>query len=204
MSVLRQMFSPNQAEVWRQLAEQTGGEFSEEGFFSRKRVTVEVKEWTVTLDTFSVSNGKNSTTYTRMRALYVNKDNLRFTIYRSNLFFELGKKLGMQDIEIGDPQFDRDFIIKGNNPEKIRKLLSYPRLRELIAVQPRISFQVKDDEGWFGSSFPEGVDELYFQVPGVMKDIERLKNLFTLFALTLNYLCHIGSAYENDPQITLK
>jgi len=31
---------------------------------------------------------------------------------------------------------------------------------------------VKDDEGWFGRSFPEGVDELYFQVPGVINSME--------------------------------
>lgn len=63
---------------------------------------------------------------------------------------------------------------------------------------------MKDDEGWFGATFPEGVDELYFQVLGVIRDLDRLKSLFDLFAEILNELCHIGSAYENDPNITLK
>ena len=43
---------------------------------------------------------------------------------------------------------------------------------------------VKDDEGWFGTSFPEGVDELFFRVGGVIKDVERLKSLYDLFAET--------------------
>ena len=38
---------------------------------------------------------------------------------------------------------------------------------------------MKDDEGWFSTSFPEGVDELYFQVVGVIKDVEQLKSLYS-------------------------
>lgn len=204
MSLLRDIFGPSQKEIWQQLANQIGGIFSDAGFFGKRKVLVRVKQWTITLDTYTVSNGKTSTTYTRIRAPYVNPDNFRFSIYRSNVFYEIAKKFGMQDVEIGDSKFDQDFIIKGNNVEKIRRLLSFPNLRELIAAQPRIYFQVKDDEGWFGTHFPEGVDELSFHVHGVIKDIEQLKSLFTLFAVTLNYLCHIGSAYEDDPQIQLK
>ncbi|HEV3003315.1 MAG TPA: hypothetical protein VGX78_02595, partial [Pirellulales bacterium] len=62
---------------------------------------------------------------------------------------------------------------------------------------------VRDDEGWFKARFPAGVDELYFGVGGVVKDAERLKSLYELFAEVLNHLCHIGSAYENDPGIAL-
>ncbi|HBO44212.1 MAG TPA: DUF3137 domain-containing protein, partial [Planctomycetaceae bacterium] len=51
--------------------------------------------------------------------------------------------------------------------------------------------------------FPEGVDELWFQVIGVITDIDRLKSLYYLFAETLNHLCHIGSAYEDDPKLEL-
>jgi hypothetical protein len=77
------------------------------------------------------------------------------------------------------------------------------KIRALTQQQPSISLEVKDDEGWFGADFPEGVDELLFQVVGVITDVERLKSLYELFSETLNHLCHIGSAYENDPQIKL-
>jgi hypothetical protein len=51
---------------------------------------------------------------------------------------------------------------------------------------------VKDDEGWFGTKFPDGVDELHFAVAGVIKDIDRLKGLYDLFAETLDELCPPG------------
>jgi hypothetical protein len=130
-------------------------------------------------------------------------DGFRFTIYRKNLFSGLGKFLGMQDIEIGDPEFDREFIIKSNFETKAIVFFSNEKIRRLIQAQPSIRLEVKDGEGWFGATFPEGVDELYFQVTGVIKDLERLKSLYALFSEVLHHLCHIGSAYENDPHISL-
>jgi len=203
MGILRQIFGPSQDEVWKQLCAEIGAEFVESGFWKGNKVQARVGEWTVTLDTYTVSTGKSHVTYTRIRAPYVNKDGFRFTIYRRGLFSDLGKLLGMQDIEIGDPEFDRDFIIKGNDESRVLALFGNPRIRQLIQAQPSIHLQVKDDEGWFSVRFPEGVDELYFRVSGVIKDVERLKALYALFAETLNHLCHIGSAYENDPNLAL-
>ena len=60
------------------------------------------------------------------------------------------------------------------------------------------------DEGWFGTDFPDGVDELHFLVSGVIKDIAHLKSLFDLFAVTLDQLCRMGSAYKRDPGVHLK
>ena len=73
----------------------------------------------------------------------------------------------------------------------------------MIQAQPTIRLDVKDSEGWFGPKFPEDVDELHFQAVGVIKDVERLKSLFDLFAAVLDRLCKIGSAYKREPGVTL-
>lgn len=203
MGLLRQLFGPSQAEVWRRLAEETGADFVAGGFWRGAKVIVRVQEWTLTLDTFTVSSGKNSTTYTRLRAPYVHKDGFRFRIYRKSIFTGLGKLFGMQDLEVGYPEFDEAFVIQGNHAAKLKQLLSHEPLRRLIAGQPNFHVQVKDDEGWFGTEFPNGVDELYFAVAGVIKDVDRLKSLFHIFALILHLLCHLDSAYEDDPAIRL-
>jgi hypothetical protein len=203
MGVLRQLFGPSQEEIWRQLCDEMQARYVDGGLWKGAKVQADHGQWTITLDTFTVSNGKTSTTYTRLRAPYVNKDNFRFTIYRAGFFTELGKLLGMQDVEVGYPEFDEAFVIKGNDEMKLRALFANPRIRQLIERQPTIHLTVKDDEGWFGGTFPDGVDELCFCVLGVIKDLERLKLLFDLFAETLNHLCRIGSAYEDDPQLEL-
>jgi hypothetical protein len=196
-------FGPSKDEVWRQLSQEMGAEFIDGGFWKGSKVQVHVKPWTITLDTYSESSGESSVTYTRMRAPYINPEGFRFTIYRKGIFSALGKLLGMQDIEVGDPDFDEAFIIKGNDESKVVSLFSDTRIRRLIQDQPKIRLDVKDSEGWFGPTFPEDVDEVRFQIAGVIKDIERLKALFELFAAVLDQLCRIGSAYKQEPGITL-
>ena len=190
--------------MWRKLCHETGGEYEDGGFWKGDKVHVKVKDWTVTLDTYTVSNGQHSTTYTRLRAPFINKDGFHFCIYRKSFFSGMGKMLGMQDITVGHPRFDEDFIIKSNNERKVKQLFDHRELRTMIMSHPRFRLQIKDDEGWFGSEFPEGVDALYYTVSGVNKDVEQLKSLFQIFGLTLHLLCHLDSAYEDDPQVVLK
>jgi hypothetical protein len=53
------------------------------------------------------------------------------------------------------------------------------------------------------SKFPQDVDELHFQVVGVIKDVDRLKSLFDLFAAVLDQLCRMGSVYKQEAGIEL-
>ncbi len=196
-------FGPSKDEVWRQLSQEIGAEFVEGGLWKGNKVQVYVKPWTITLDTYTVNTQHSHVTYTRMRAPYINPEGFRFTVYRKGFFSDLGKFLGMQDIEVGDPEFDESFIIKGNDETKVHDLFANSKVRQMIQAQPKIRLDVKDSEGWFGPKFPENVDELCFQVVGVIKDVERLKALFDLFATVLDQLCRIGSAYKQEPGITL-
>ena len=196
-------FGPSKDEVWRELSQEIGAEFVEGGFWKGNKVQVHVEPWTITLDTYTVHTQHSHVTYTRMRAPYVNPEGFRFTIYRKGFFSDLGKLLGMQDIEVGDPDFDEAFIIKGNDEFKVVDLFANRQIRQLIQDQPTIRLDVKDSEGWFGPRFPEDADELHFQVVGVIKDLERLKGLFDLFAAVLDQLCRIGSAYKQEPGVTL-
>src|ERR1017187_4777760 len=171
-------FGPNKEEVWQQLCQEIGAEFVEGGLWKGSKVQALVGPGTVTLGTHTVSSENSHVTYTRMRAPYINPEGFRFTIYRKGVFSGLGKMLGMQDIEVGDPEFDEAFIIQGNNESRAQNLFGDIRLRALVQAQPAIRLEVKDSEGWFGPKFPENVDELHFLVVGVITDVERLKSLF--------------------------
>jgi hypothetical protein len=203
MNTLRKLFGPSKEEIWRQLCAETGADYVEGGFWKRAKVQATHKEWIVTLDTYAVSTGKTTMVFTRLRAPYVNPDQFRFTIYRHGLFSEIASWLGMQDVKVGFEDFDRDFVIKGTDEGKLRALFGNPKLRELVVAQPEIHLTVKDNDGGWGADFPPDTDELCFHVQGVIKDVERLKLLFALFAETLDQLCRIGSAYEQAPNVKL-
>jgi hypothetical protein len=204
MSFLAGMFGPSREEVWKELCGEIGADFIDGGFWKGDKVQAHVKGWTVTLDVYTVSTGHNTMTFTRMRAPFVSQDSLRFRIYRKSLFSGLGKMLGMQDIEVGySSQFDDDFIVQGNDETKIKALFANPEIRRLIEEQPQIRLELKDDEGFYCSRFPDGVDELYFQATGVIRDVERLKKLFDLFAEVLEEMHRLGYASDADPGVKL-
>lgn len=167
-------------QVWEQFAQEIGGDFIK-SFWGRDKVVARMKEGTLTLDSYWVGSEHGGRTYTRMTASYGNPEGFGFTLYRRGLLSGLGKLLGMQDIEIGDPEFDRDFIIKGDDATKIRALLAHSRIRPLIQAQPAILFQAK--HRFFGAT-----NELYFEAPEEILDLERLKSLYELFVETLQHL----------------
>ena len=204
MSLLRSIFGPSKDEIWSQIATDIGGEYVDGGFWKSGVLRYQHGEWELLLDTYTVNSGDNHhTTYTRMRAPFVNKDGLYFKIYREGFFSGIGKFFGMQDLNIGDRYFDDSFVIKGNDPDKLKRLLADEQLKQLMDVQPRIGLEIRDDEGWFGQHFPDGVDQLCFTCVGVLKDKTHLRALFLLFSLLLERLVQIDSAYEDDPGVRL-
>ena len=203
MSALKSLFGPSQKEIWRQLSREVDGQFHAGGFFASSAVQARTDDWIITLDTYTVSTGTASQTYTRIRAPYFNPEGFRFEIYRAGFFTELWKAMGMQDIEVGHPRFDRDFVIKGTAAGRVRRLFDNARIRRLIDAQPRIHLSVKAHEGVF-SKFPAGVDELHSQAAGTIKDLPQLRMLFELFAEVLQQVCHEGKAYEDDVRIHIR
>ena len=67
--------------------------------------------------------------------------------------------------------------------KKLKLFLADPKMKELIQGQPKIHLEIRDDEGWFGADFPEGVDELYFECVGVIEETERATKVFVRFIL---------------------
>jgi hypothetical protein len=194
----RELFGPVREDIWRQLAAEIGASFVEGGFWKGDKVEASHGQWRITLE--NVLYGK--TPATLLRAPYVNPDGFRFRVYRKQIFSELGKMLGMQDVEVGQPDLDRDFVIQGTDEGKLRRLFGNARIRELIAAQPEIHFTVNEAPGIFTRDLfaevpPEDVNTLDFLTGGVIKDKERLRLLFDLFAETLDELCRMGSAYKD-------
>lgn len=203
MGVLREIFGPSKKEIWSQIAVDIDGEFLDRGFWKTDVVVYQHREWQLVLDSFFRSTGKSQIPYTRMRAPFINKDRLYLKMYRETFFSSIGKAFGMQDITIGDEYFDRKFVIQGNKEEKIKHLLYEPKLKQLFDIQPKVYVEIKNDDGLFGTSFPAGVDQLYFECLGIIKDLKNLYHLFELFSLLLERLVKIDSAYEDDPNVSL-
>jgi hypothetical protein len=183
--------------IWRSLAEQLGGRFTAETLHSHSRIDLRVDHWRVTVDVLA---GRRSH-FTRVRAPYVNPTGFRFRLVQSSLRSELAAFMG-QDVQVGDPAFDAAFVVQGSDEARVRKLLT-PDLRARLLAHPYHSLEVKPDEGWFGATFPDGVDELYLAVPEVVVDEQAIRDVFELFGSTLQRLCEIGAATPEAARVRL-
>jgi hypothetical protein len=197
-------FGPGKREIWQEVARRTGGVFVPGGFWKDDRVQVPIEPWTITLDTYTVSAGQHShITYTRIRAPYLNPDAFRFKIYRKSLFSELGKLFGMQDIPVEDPRIVEKFVVKGNDEIRVRELLADASLCDLVVTVLKGRLEVRDKEGWFQATYPPDADLLYYQVQGVLRDLDQLLGLVDLFAVCLDRLDQIGAAVRDDPGVAI-
>lgn len=194
MSFFRELFGPSRDEVWGKLATELEGRHTPGGWFTGSKVEVDVGPWTVTLDTFVVRTGKSSKTYTRLRAPYENPGGFRFNVSPENFLSGIGRFFGMQDLEIGVPEFDADWVVQGTDHARLRNLFADPEIRSLLGAAGGVSFRVRGDEGWFSRRHPEGIDMLELTTRGVVKDEARLKLFFALFAATLDRLVEVGDA----------
>ena len=181
MTFLQRLFGPSRETIWRQLAEEIDAIYVDE--WRGDRVVASHDGWRVTLDT--EHNPATKVSDTRMRARFSNPSDFRFTIYRKGLLSGLATHLGMQDVEVGHEAFDREFVIKGNDEHRLKRLFGNARIRALLEAQPAVHFAVVEP-GWFDGEKEEGKDWLVFTVSGVLKDQARLKGLFDLFAETLD------------------
>lgn len=197
MSLIHKIFGPFKKDVWLQLAKDYDGIYREGSWGESDKVCVYIEPWEIILDTFTRKSGKHSKTYTRIRAPFRNTDEFYFKIYHEYFFHKAAKYFGMQDIQIGDEEFDKLFIIKGNDEFKIQWMLDNQGVKDLLYQIKNVHFEIRGDEGVFShSTYKQGADELYFSIGKVIKDIDELKRIFDLFALILNKITELDSGYS--------
>jgi hypothetical protein len=205
MTFFGKLLGSSQREIWERLCEESGAEYSPGGFLRRPRVRKRVKNWTVTLDAQGHSVRGTTITMTRLQVPFVSTDRFRFAIQRKSVRGMLGKPIGRYYITCGHPDFDVDFWINSRDESKARALLDDQKYRRMFQAQPRVWLKVKNNAGWFGPKFPDNVDLLVFVETDIkpMTDVARLKSIFELMGATLELLCRIGSATDDDPGVVI-
>jgi hypothetical protein len=162
---------------------------------------VRYKNWCVTLDTNVVPAA--AAVVTRMRAPYASRGAFRFKLQRRDLLDALARRLRIHTSETGQSDFDRTFVVRSGDEDKVRLLFEDSSIRRLIQSQPSINLEARGDDGPFGAALPEGVDGLVLRAPGFLTDAAQLRKLFALFALILDRLCAMDSACADEPGVSL-
>lgn len=151
------------ARVWKMFAEERG--LSEDDTialsFSGENEGLPFK-----LDAYTVRTGETHKTYTRMR-VFLPDPPKGLHVYQETKMSRLGKALGAQDIEFYDPEFDKNFVVKGENPEEVRRYLTQERRHTLMQyVKDAGPIEIKDGA-------------VILERSGLIGDIPELERLFS-------------------------
>lgn len=108
--------------VWQQLATRYDGSCTPGGLFGYPSVRFTYGDTSVLVDTYS-TGGRNPARYTQIH-FYWPDTQFRLEVYPEGVFARIRKFFGMEDIQIGSADFDRQYIINGSDPSEVRTFLS--------------------------------------------------------------------------------
>jgi hypothetical protein len=131
-------------EAWQAVALRTGGELHPPAgpWYRRTSTTIEaeVAGIRVVLDTYAVTVGQTTMTYTRASA--DGPAGRRFQVTKRHALSDLGRALGAQDVELGEHLYDRTFVVKTDDPAWLQaKLPKLARERHLQRPEVHLSLE---------------------------------------------------------------
>ncbi len=131
--------------AWQSAAEMLRFSFEPGTMRSGPAIAGMIEDHPADVHSYTKSSGKNSNRYTRYTVEFP-PIGIGLQLYRQAGLGQFLKILGTQDIVVGEPTFDEAFIVKANDPQGARALLTPGRtmaLNQLLSVHPDVV--VKDD-----------------------------------------------------------
>lgn len=182
-------FGKNYEPIWREFAKEKNGTYLQGG---EDKVAVVCKNHTILLDHYvhytTVGSNTYQKEYTRGIVEFRSPDKLKLRLTSQDLVDNIGKLFGAQDILVGDKQFDKQFMIKGNDEYKIQLLFSDHSIKKLLSELKVVRLEITDGEGLFDEKVQEGNSMLYFLSEEKVKNVQQLNKIYQLFAELLDAL----------------
>ena len=134
-------------QTWSEVAQRLNLSFEEGGWTSNRQMSGRIDGVIIMAHIFSRGSGKSRRTYTGYRADvgYNLPSGLR--MHKQGVFTSVAKFFGSQDIEISDPEFDDNVVIKGIDPVAISAFLTADRKAKILSLMHQFSECEIDHEG---------------------------------------------------------
>jgi hypothetical protein len=168
-------------EIWKTIAEQLAAknntlDYTAQFVTGDKSVTLDID-----IDpNRSDDSDKPVTTFTTPLTEEVS---FRFRIEKQGLKHTIGKLFGMQDVIVGQPEFDKKFLIQSNDVEKVKQLFSDPAVSAALMEEPVADFEIREHRIGANREVILGLD-----LEGIITDAQKLQKLFQPFKIVLSHL----------------
>ena len=134
-------------EAWREFATSRGYAWKDgSGPWYRRpsdSIDATVEGASVKLDTYVVSSGKHSVTYTRVACTLRSAPRAKIHVGRRSFLTVIAERFGWRAVPMGDPTFDRTMAVRSKDAESARRTLDESVRARLLGI-PRV-VEVKID-----------------------------------------------------------
>ena len=183
--------------VWQQFSLENDGKFIVGQFDKLDAVAIIYRSHNVIFDRYILYQvvGERSfdTEFTRIRLECKTPNDLRFRLTTQSIVDAISKLFAAQDVQIGDRDFDRRFLVKGNDEFTIQRIFSDHNLRRLMLEQSDVVLHLLDSEGVFNEPIGKGNAMLYFISEAVVRKKEQLDSLLKMFKTLVDQLTKTNS-----------
>lgn len=179
--------------VWRDFADSKGGKITSDSSKENDPIIkIEVPvEGTRAWITFvpATLKGKSRGTGTSASLVYPPSEDFAFSIRTEKGVDQIGKALGMQDIQLGDHDFDSRFLIQGTDVGKVRNLFADMHLRDLILNNGPSELRLHQ-EGDINSEHkvPAGKHAVVYNSERMLDKFEQLDDVYKVLASVVHRL----------------
>lgn len=199
--------------VWRDFADSKGGKVvsdssKENDPIVKIIVPVEGTNAQITIVP-STLKGKSRGSGTSASLSYSPKEDFVFSIRTEKGVDQIGKALGMQDIQLGDHDFDSRFLIQGTDQGKVRNLFADMKLRDLILENGPSELRLHVEAGDVGAEhkIAAGKHAVLYSNEKLLDKFEQLEAVFQVLASVVHRLGIIpalagaeGMTFEESPE----
>ncbi|MDW3648261.1 MAG: hypothetical protein R8P61_14425 [Bacteroidia bacterium] len=185
---IKELFGPSKKVVWEEYANQRNLELYQSKKGSVQRIEIPHHQLIIHLDTYVVHTGSSMIYYTRLRVPFNQIKAFDFRIFRSHMLTGFLKFFSYQDVEIGNPDFDHKFVIKGSDERMLKNMFRDHMFRKLLAKEKQFELKIHKAQSRLAKKLPEGVGELSYHVVGLIKDPVKLDHLTQMMKSCLDQL----------------
>jgi hypothetical protein len=175
----RHISGRNEDEVWEQITR----DLAQHPDLLQYRALINQQNKTILLDIDIDFGGGFEGGYatTIFSATFRNREGFRFALHEEAFFDDLGKLFGMQDVEIGYPDFDDRLIVKTTDESRVRTLFTDDEARAALLSLQNFTFEIV-----LPDTDPDTNDStLELIIEEGITDPSRLRRLYHVFFGTL-------------------
>lgn len=185
-------------EAFRQAAELAGGELYPGKRKSQDRVLFQRGPWRIWLDTYTVSTGQVTVTYTRARAHFRGWRDLRVTLRRKLWIDRVWQGMGFGSPLPVDRRLLERYVVKGQPEARVPSLMAAPGLTDAVLSVPSLRLEVKRPDRKHRQHLGEDAGVVACQTTGVITEVARLVGMVQVVHEVLDGLDRIGEARAEE------